>query len=172
MALLAFLKRFPEDASCWAHLEASRLAGGLRAKYSAAHVTPFEGTHLPLRVWFTAIYLVTAASKGVSPVKLGEQLYVTQKTAWLLCHCRRNSSRVDALHVRQHQRAARGPKTSSLTALATVGDRWLARWVVWAVSAMLYGRAREAKVPAAYDAGYAGAAENRSSRRPRGRTIP
>ena len=25
MALLAFLKRFPDDDSCWAHLEAIRL---------------------------------------------------------------------------------------------------------------------------------------------------
>lgn len=110
MALLAFLKRFPDDDACWAHLEATRWPEGpvcprcgshrshkagrphylrcteCRAKFTAAHGTPIKGTHLPLRVWFTAMYLVAASSKGISSVKLGEQLDVTQKTAWFLGH--------------------------------------------------------------------------------------
>jgi transposase-like protein len=108
VSVLAFLKRFPDDDACWAHLEAQRWPDGpvcpkcgsvrshmvgrahyrrctdCRAKFTAAHGTPFEGTHLPLRVWFTGLYLVAASSKGVSSVKLGEQLGITQKTAWFL----------------------------------------------------------------------------------------
>ena len=46
--------------------------------------TPLEGTHLPMRAWFTALYLVAASSKGISSVKLGEHLGIGQKTAWFL----------------------------------------------------------------------------------------
>jgi transposase-like protein len=109
MSLLVFLKRFPDDASCWAHLEAVRwpdgpicpkcgsvndahLVGrahyrrcnGCRAKFKVTHGTPFEGTHLPMRTWFKALYLTAAASKSLSSVKLAEHLGVGQKTAWSL----------------------------------------------------------------------------------------
>jgi transposase-like protein len=108
VSLLKFLARFPDDDACWTHLEAARWPDGAfcpkcgsvrshkvgrahyrrctdcRAKFTAAHGTPFEGTHLPLRVWFTGLYLVAASSKGISSIKLGEQLGITQKTAWFL----------------------------------------------------------------------------------------
>jgi transposase-like protein len=109
MSLLSFLKRFPDDDACWSHLEAVRWPQGpvcpkcgsvgdahlvgrahyrrcnaCRTKFKVTHGTPFEGTHLPMRAWFTALYLVAASSKGVSSVKLGEHLGVGQKTAWFL----------------------------------------------------------------------------------------
>lgn len=46
--------------------------------------TALEGTHLPMRAWFTALYLVAASSKGISSVKLGKHLGIGQKTAWFL----------------------------------------------------------------------------------------
>ena len=109
MSLMSFLKRFPDDEACWAHLEALRWPKGpicpkcgmtddahhagrahywrcnaCNAKFKVTHGTALEGTHLPLRSWFTALYLVAASSKGISSIKLGEHLGVGQKTAWFL----------------------------------------------------------------------------------------
>jgi transposase-like protein len=109
MSLLTFLEQFPDDEACWAHLESLRWPDGpvcthcgsvanarkmgrahylncnaCGGKFKATHGTPLEGTHLPLRSWFTALYLVAASSKGLSSVKLGEHLGVGQKTAWFL----------------------------------------------------------------------------------------
>ena len=100
---------FLDDDACWAHLEAVRWPNGpvcphcgvignahfvgqahyrrcnaCQGKFKVTHGTPFEGTHLPMRTWFTALYLVAASSKGISSVKLGEHLGVGQKTAWFL----------------------------------------------------------------------------------------
>jgi transposase-like protein len=91
MSLLPFLKRFPDDEACWAHLKAVRWPNGpvcphcgavdeahsagrahdlrcnaCNGKFRVTHGTPFEGTHLPLQNWFTALYLIAAASKGIS----------------------------------------------------------------------------------------------------------
>jgi transposase-like protein len=109
MSLLTFLEQFPDDEACWAHLESLRWPDGpvcthcgsvanarkmgrphylncnaCGGKFKVTHGTPLEGTHLPLRSWFTALYLVAASSKGLSSVKLGEHLGVGQKTAWFL----------------------------------------------------------------------------------------
>ena len=109
MSLLAFLKLFPDDEACWAHLETVRWPHGpvcahcgvinrshfdgrahyrrcnaCKGRFRVTHGTPLEGTHLPMRVWFTALYLVAVSSKGISSVKLAEQLGVGQKTAWFL----------------------------------------------------------------------------------------
>ena len=46
--------------------------------------TMFEGTKLPLRTWFTALYLITSTKKAVASTILAKQLSVTQKTAWFL----------------------------------------------------------------------------------------
>ena len=109
MSLLSLLKQFPDDEACWAHLEALRWPSGpvcpkcgsidnahkvgrahylqcnpCGAKFKVTHGTALEGTHLPMRSWFTALYLIAASSKGISSVKLGKHLGVGQKTAWFL----------------------------------------------------------------------------------------
>ena len=45
-----------------------------------------QDSHLPLRTWYLAMYLILASSKGISSVKLAEHLGVGQKTAWFLGH--------------------------------------------------------------------------------------
>jgi hypothetical protein len=41
---------------------------------------------LPMRTWFTALYLLAVSSKGLSSVALGRHLGIGQKTAWFLGH--------------------------------------------------------------------------------------
>ena len=108
---MAFLKQFPDDDACWSHLESVRWPDGpicpkcgnlgptrkcgrahyhlckaCNAKFTVAMGTPLEGTHLPMRTWFTALYLLAVSSKGLSSVALGRHLGIGQKTAWFLGH--------------------------------------------------------------------------------------
>ncbi|TCD11634.1 IS1595 family transposase [Pedobacter frigidisoli] len=48
--------------------------------------TIFEGSKVPLKKWFIAIYLLTSHKKGVSSHQLARDLKVTQKTAWFMLH--------------------------------------------------------------------------------------
>src|SRR6202041_624582 len=48
--------------------------------------TIFASTHLPLCLWFRAIYHVTQSKQGISSIELGRRLGVTQTTAWKIKH--------------------------------------------------------------------------------------
>lgn len=48
--------------------------------------TVMQHTHLPLRLWFLAMYLLTQHKSGLSALALKRQLGVSYKTAWLLKH--------------------------------------------------------------------------------------
>lgn len=48
--------------------------------------TIFEGTKLPLRKWFMAIYLICNHKKSISATQLSKDISVTLKTAWFLLH--------------------------------------------------------------------------------------
>jgi hypothetical protein len=53
-----------------------------------------EGTHLPLNVWYRAMYLILASSKGISAgsskgisaLNLSKQLDLQYRTTWHLAH--------------------------------------------------------------------------------------
>ncbi|MBB6730010.1 transposase, partial [Cohnella zeiphila] len=47
--------------------------------------TVFQGTRTPLRLWFQAIYLHSRPG-GVNALQLSEEIGVTYKTAWSICH--------------------------------------------------------------------------------------
>lgn len=55
--------------------------------------TIFEDSHLPLRLWLQAIYLLSASKKGFSANQLHRTLGVTLKTAWFLGHRIREAMR-------------------------------------------------------------------------------
>ena len=48
--------------------------------------TIFASTHLPLQLWFRAIYHLTQTKQGISSIELGRRLGVTQTTAWKIKH--------------------------------------------------------------------------------------
>jgi ribosomal protein L37AE/L43A len=50
--------------------------------------TLFASTHLPLRLWFRAMYHLTQSRQGISSVELSRRLGVTQTTAWKIKHKR------------------------------------------------------------------------------------
>jgi transposase-like protein len=46
--------------------------------------TIFEDSHIPLRKWLYAMYLVVTARKGISSLQLGKEIGITQKSAWFV----------------------------------------------------------------------------------------
>ncbi len=43
-----------------------------------------EGSHISVRKWLYAMYLVNISRKGISSIQLGKEIGVTQKSAWFL----------------------------------------------------------------------------------------
>ena len=55
-------------------------------QFSVTSGTIFHDTHLPLRKWFVATYLMTESKKGISANQMKRTIGVAYKTAWYLCH--------------------------------------------------------------------------------------
>ena len=53
---------------------------------SATVGTVLHRTHLPLTVWFWAIYLVARDERGISAVQLCRELEISYSSAWYLLH--------------------------------------------------------------------------------------
>ena len=48
--------------------------------------TIFESSHIPLRYWLQAIYLISSSKKGISANQLHRTLGITLKSAWFMAH--------------------------------------------------------------------------------------
>ncbi|MDR2039517.1 MAG: IS1595 family transposase, partial [Bacteroidales bacterium] len=106
-SLLDLLDALPDERSCIEYLENLRWKDGVvspfdrtskvyklsnhkymckntQNKFNVKTSTIFENTKLPLRKWFTAIWLILSNKKGISSLQLAKNINVTQKTAWLL----------------------------------------------------------------------------------------
>ena len=57
--------------------------------------TIFERSHVPLRKWIYAMYLLVTARKGISSLQLAKEISVTQKTAWFMLHRLREACGTD-----------------------------------------------------------------------------
>ena len=57
-----------------------------RYQFSVTVGTIMHDSHLPLRKWFIAIYLMCESKKGISALQLKRTIGVAYRTAWYLCH--------------------------------------------------------------------------------------
>jgi transposase-like protein len=55
--------------------------------------TIFESSHVPLRLWLQAMFLMASSKKGISANQLHRTLGVTLKTAWFMAHRIREAMR-------------------------------------------------------------------------------
>jgi transposase-like protein len=55
-----------------------------RERFTITIGTMFEGSHIPLRKWFIAIYIFSLHKKGLSSHQLASDLGITQKSAWFM----------------------------------------------------------------------------------------
>ncbi len=55
--------------------------------------TIFESSHVPLRIWLQAMFLIAGSKKGISSNQLHRTLGVTLKTAWFMSHRIREAMR-------------------------------------------------------------------------------
>jgi len=58
--------------------------------------TIFESSHIPLRLWLQAIFLIASSKKGISSNQLHRTLGVTLKSAWFMSHRIREAMRAGA----------------------------------------------------------------------------
>lgn len=112
LSMPEFLKDYGTEGQCEESLEAVRWPNGFccpRCGHTAHYVlrdgsrkvfqcnacrhqasliagTVFQGTKLPLTIWFLAIYLISQAKTGLSALALKRQLGVSYPTAWLTHH--------------------------------------------------------------------------------------
>lgn len=110
MDLLKLSDLFPDETHCRAALEKLRWPNGVRClrcesdnirhhytrdvydcgscgyQFTVISGTIFHDTHLPLRKWFVAMYLMCESKKGISANQMKRTLNVAYKTAWYLCH--------------------------------------------------------------------------------------
>jgi len=73
-------------ACCTSERARPSSANACRHQTSVIAGTLFQGTKLPLTVWFLALYLVSQSNTGSSALTLKRELGVSYPTAWLLHH--------------------------------------------------------------------------------------
>jgi transposase-like protein len=65
-----------------------------RKQFTVKVGTVFEDSHVPMRLWLQAVYLLCSSKKGISSQQLHRTLGVTLKTAWFMSHRIREAMRV------------------------------------------------------------------------------
>jgi len=90
-----FALRWPDGFACprcdgrtaWQTQRGLRLCGGCRCQVSVTAGTIFQDSHVPLTMWFRAMWHVTSQKHGVSALGLQRVLGLgSYKTAWALLH--------------------------------------------------------------------------------------
>jgi len=88
--------RWPDGPTCpkcsgrklsWIDKRAQYDCDSCGYQFSVTAGTIFHDSHLPLRKWFVAVYLMTESRKGISANSLKRMLGIgSYRTAWYLCH--------------------------------------------------------------------------------------
>ena len=108
MNLIKLMDNFSNEDACRRYLEELRWPDGIQCPrceskkcysdatqwdcescgytFSVTAGTMLHDTHLPLRKWLIATYLMIESKKGISALQLKRTLDVAYKTAWYLCH--------------------------------------------------------------------------------------
>jgi hypothetical protein len=60
--------------------------GQCRKKFTVKVGTVYEASHIPVRKWLQAIYLLAGTKKGLSAHQLHCMIGITYKTAWFMLH--------------------------------------------------------------------------------------
>jgi transposase-like protein len=59
--------------------------------------TIFESSHIPMRLWLQAIFLIASSKKGISSNQLHRTLGITLKSAWFMSHRIREAMRDNSI---------------------------------------------------------------------------
>lgn len=112
MKLTTFMKKFGTDEACRAHMEKVRWPNGpicpkcgsineaaeistrpglyrcysCGSQFTVTVGTAMEGSHLPLHVWYLAMYLMLSTAKPISAMSLSRQMGIQYRTCWHLLH--------------------------------------------------------------------------------------
>src|SRR5262249_36006647 len=70
-----------------------RKCGHCRKPFTVKVGTIFEKSHVPMRIWLQAIYLMAASKKGFSANQMSRTLDVDIKTGWFIEHRLREAMR-------------------------------------------------------------------------------
>jgi transposase-like protein len=110
VSLYQFFQRFPDEAAARTYFETNRWNGEVscphcgslsvapiksmkpmpyrcrdcRQHFSVRTGTVLAESRLPLHKWLMAIYMMTAARKGIPSTQMARELGITQKSAWFL----------------------------------------------------------------------------------------
>jgi transposase-like protein len=95
--------RWPNGANCphCGSLNVHKMAGKTQAgmflcndcreKFTVRTGSIFARSHIPLRKWLMATYLMAASKKGMSALQLSRMLGLSYEFAWFMCHRIRES---------------------------------------------------------------------------------
>ena len=95
----------PVCPHCWSVERISKMGGkstrigaykcyACRKPFTVKVGTVFEASHVPMRHWLQAIFLMSSSKKGISSNQLHRTLGCTLKTAWFISHRIREAMRV------------------------------------------------------------------------------
>ena len=84
-----------EDTTDANHAKCPYRCRACRAYFSVKAGTLMEASKLPLKKWVFAIYLELTSLKGVSSLKLGRDIGISQRSAWFMLHRIRAAFRSD-----------------------------------------------------------------------------